>query len=225
MVALIVVVAYLIGAIPSGLIVGRIGYGVDLRDQGSGNIGSTNAKRVLGDAAGYIVLALDVLKGLLVTLGAAWATVGSLNWPPSPSSSEAILIVAAAIAVIVGNVFPVYIGFRGGKGVGVGAGALLGIVPLIATTLAVIWLATRAITRYVSVASILIALLFPALMLWRHPDNLAYIVFSIFAAVLVVYTHRANVRRLVAGEEPRLGAEQREHSDPGDGSKENDRGE
>lgn len=219
----IVVAAYLIGAIPTGLLVGKIGYGVDIRNQGSGNIGSTNAQRVLGDRAGYTVLVLDICKGLAVTLGAAWVAVDAFRLPPQPDPSASLIIVAAAAAAIIGNVFPIYIGFKGGKGMGVGTGVLLAMVPLIVLVLVVVWLVVRAATRYVSVASLLVALLFPVLMWWRHPNNLPYLVFSIFAAVLVVYSHRGNVKRLLAGNEARIRSQPRARSEQTDDPKEHGR--
>jgi glycerol-3-phosphate acyltransferase PlsY len=196
--------AYLVGAIPTGLIVGKIGYGVDIRTQGSGNIGATNAKRVLGRQVGNLVLALDVLKGFIVTWGAAVIATGMFSWPPEPDPAAAAVIVVAAVAAILGNIFPVYIGFKGGKGVGMGAGVVLAMDPLICAILLLIWLAVRALTRYVSVASISIALIFPVLMWWRHPDNIPYIIFAVFAAAVVIYSHRENLKRLLAGEESRI---------------------
>jgi glycerol-3-phosphate acyltransferase PlsY len=204
----IALAAYLVGAIPTGLVVGKVGYGVDIRELGSGNIGSTNAKRVLGSRAGNLVLVLDVFKGFIVTWMAAVFATGTFNWPPDPKGeAAATLIVIAAIAAIIGNVFPIYIGFKGGKGVGVGAGVVLALVPIICVVLLAIWLATRALTRYVSVASILIAVLFPFFMWWQHPDNIPYIVLAVFATAVVVFSHRANLKRLLAGKELRVGDE------------------
>lgn len=196
--------AYLIGAIPTGLIVGRVGYRVDLRERGSGNIGSTNAKRVLGSRAGYLVLALDLLKGFLVAIAAGAVATGIWAWPPAPVGSEGALIVAAGAAAVVGNVFPVYIRFKGGKGVGVGSGVLLAIIPVVTVSLMVVWLAARAVSRYVSVASLLVAVLLPLLTAWRYPENTAYLVFALFAAAMTVFSHRTNIKRLIAGEEPRI---------------------
>lgn len=201
--------AYLIGAIPTGLIVGRVGYGVDLREHGSGNIGSTNAKRVLGGRAGYVVLALDLLKGFMVTIIAGFIVTGVLAWPPEPQivlrvEGAAGLIVATGAAAVVGNVFPVYIGFKGGKGVGVGSGVLLAIIPVVTVGLMAVWLVVRAVTHYVSVASLLVAVLLPPLTAWRYPENTAYLVFALFAAAMTVFSHRTNIKRLIAGEEPRI---------------------
>jgi len=202
--ALSLAAAYLVGAIPVGLIVGRVGYGVDLREHGSGNIGSTNAARVLGSGAGYLVLAFDMLKGFLIAIAAGAIATGVWAWPPAPVGSEGTLIVAAGIAAVIGNVFPVYIRFKGGKGVGVGSGVLLAIIPIVMVSLMAVWLVVRAATRYVSVASLLVATLLPLLIAWRYPKNPAYLVFALFAAVTTVFSHRTNIKRLVTGEESRI---------------------
>lgn len=201
--------AYLIGAIPTGLLVGRIGYGVDLREQGSGNIGATNAKRVLGGRAGRLVLALDLLKGFLVTIAAGSIVTGVLAFPLESQTVMSVkgagaVIVATGAAAVLGNVFPVYIRFQGGKGVGVGSGVLLAIAPVVTVSLMIIWLIVRAVTRYVSVASLLVAILLPALTAWRYPANTAYLVFTLFVAAMTIFSHRKNIKRLLAGEEPRI---------------------
>ena len=194
-------IAYFIGAVPTGLLVGKIGWRTDIRQYGSGNIGATNVGRVLGPGAGFLVLGLDVVKGAGAVMGPAWATTGLLTFPVSAGESGSVPIVAAAGAVILGNMFSIFIGGKGGKGVGVASGVLLVMVPEIAAILLLVWLTVRAATKYVSLASLSIAALFPALMQLFHGSNETYVVFSLLAAALVFYSHRANIRRLIAGEE------------------------
>ncbi len=200
----IAVVAYLIGAIPTGLIVGRVSFNVDIRERGSGNIGFTNVRRAFGNKAGFLVLAIDMLKGAGVTMAVAWGAMGFLEWPPAPEQSAAVLIVTAATALIAGNIFPVYIGFKGGKGVGATTGVMLALVPVIVGLLLIVWFIVREVSGYVSLASIVISLLFPVLVRVVYPGNLPYLIFAVFAAGLVVVSHRANISRLVAGEELKI---------------------
>ena len=182
--------AYFIGAVPTGLVVGLIGWRTDVRLHGSGNIGATNVGRVLGRPAGWLVLALDVMKG-----------AAAVAAPVALFGRSSLLIVVAAGAVIAGNMFSVFIGGKGGKGVGVASGALLVMVPEIAVILLLVWLTVRAATKYVSLASLTIAALFPALMWVFHGANKAYLIFSLLSSGLVFYSHRANIKRLIAGEE------------------------
>lgn len=185
-----VLIAYFIGAVPTGLVVGLIGWRTDIRLHGSGNIGATNVGRVLGRPAGFLVLALDVTKGAAAILA-----------PVALFGRSSLLIVVAAGAVIAGNMFSIFIGGKGGKGVGVASGALLVMVPEIAVILLLVWLTVRAATKYVSLASLTIAALFPVLMWVFHGANKAYLIFSLLASVMVFYSHRANIKRLIAGKE------------------------
>jgi len=195
------VIAYLIGAVPTGLLVGKIGWGTDIRLSGSGNIGATNVGRVLGPGAGYLVLVLDVLKGAAAVMLPTALIAGVVRFPAGGGRGDSLLIVTAAGAVIAGNMFSVFIGGKGGKGVGVASGALLMMVPEIAAILLLVWLFVRAATKYVSIASLCIATLFPALMWFYHDDNKTYMIFSLLASAMVFYSHRTNIKRLVAGEE------------------------
>ncbi len=124
-----------------------------------------------------------------------------MSIPVSAGALGSVPIVAAAAGVILGNMFSVFIGGRGGKGVGVASGVLLAMVPEIAAVLLLVWLAVRAATKYVSLASLSIAALFPVLMWVFHGANRTYVVFSLLASAMVFYSHRANIRRLAAGEE------------------------
>jgi len=182
--------AYFIGSVPTGLLVGRIGWRTDVRLHGSGNIGATNVGRVLGRRAGFLVMALDVMKGAAATVA-----------PVALFGRGSLLIVTAAGAVIAGNMFSIFIGGKGGKGVGVASGALLVMVPEIAVILLLVWLTVRAATKYVSLASLSIAALFPALMWVFNGTNKTYLIFAVLSSAMVFYSHRANIKRLIAGKE------------------------
>jgi len=193
-------IAYLLGSIPFGFIAGRIA-GIDVRQHGSGNIGATNTLRVLGKKYGYAVFAADVLKGFLAVRTALWLAQFD------PSSSYLIGIVAA-LFVVVGHSFPVWLRFRGGKGVATSGGACFGLFPVPTLVAGMIWIVVFLACRYVSVASIVATSALP-LTVWILSDggnSPNYLVFglSVFIALLVIWRHRENVVRLTRGTEPRF---------------------
>jgi glycerol-3-phosphate acyltransferase PlsY len=205
---LIVAIAYFIGSIPFGLVVGKIGYGKDIRQYGSGNLGATNTFRVLGLLPGIIVLVLDALKGVLAVGLASYLFPNAptlLQHPQNTNLYHALVVVLTGMAVICGHNWSIYLRFSGGKGIATGAGALLMLVPLIVLILLVVWAVITVITRYVSLASITIALIFPILMIILYSLNLPYILFSLAAASVVIYKHKSNIKRLLAGEESKIG--------------------
>ena len=187
--ALALVLAYLLGSIPFALIAGKL-HGVDLRQAGSGNLGATNVFRTLGRTAGVAVMVLDIAKGAAAVLVAVALT--NNPWP-----------VAAAALAILGHVFPVWTHFKGGKGVAVGAGALIGLVPAASGVLLVLWILLVVFTRYVSVASI-VAALAAAPLAYVFGAPWSYVVFIALAGVFVIYKHRENIVRLVHGDESRI---------------------
>ncbi len=208
-----IVASYLIGAIPFGYVVGWL-KGIDIRQHGSGNIGATNVGRVLGRSYGLLVFGLDVLKGFAPTLLASLAIA---RWGPS-GAAYLLGVVASASGCILGHVFPIYLGFRGGKGVATSLGVLLGIYPYF--TLAgvgafLLWVALTLGSRYVSVGSVGAAVAFPIVFVvlsrwragsWGGADVLwPLYVFSVLIAALVVWRHRSNIRRLLNGTEPQIG--------------------
>lgn len=206
--AAIIVASYFIGAIPTGLLVGLYGFGVDVRHQGSGNIGSTNTLRTLGTTAALLVLAGDVAKGFISV------SIAGLLFPRAPtliSNSgsvylfDSLVIVLAALAAMIGNNFSIYLKFRGGKGIGITAGIILAISPAIAGILFLIWITILIVTRLVSLGSIVIALLFPVLTYVFFGAIRPYMVFSLLAAAMAVFRHRSNISRLYKGKELRLG--------------------
>lgn len=191
--------AYLLGAIPFTLIIGKIFFKRDPRLEGSGNLGATNSLRVLGWKAALAVVVLDVGKAILALSIVSWIF----------SSAEALpyqswAMVLAAVCAILGHAFSPYIGFKGGKGVATAAGSIISLSPQIFIILLVLFILVIALTRYVSLGSISIALAYPVLNLFLDPGDVPRIIFSILAAVLVVYLHRSNIARLRAGNENKL---------------------
>ena len=187
--ALALALAYLLGSIPFALIAGKL-HGVDLRQAGSGNLGATNVFRTLGRTAGVAVMVLDIAKGAAAVLVAVALT--NNPWP-----------LAAAALAILGHVFPVWTHFKGGKGVAVGAGAMIGLVPSASGVLLVLWILLVVFTRYVSVASI-VAALAAAPLAYVFGAPWSYVVFIALAGVFVIYKHRENIVRLVHGDESRI---------------------
>jgi len=201
--ALDLVLAYLIGSFPSAVVLGKMLRGVDVRLEGSGNAGATNAWRVLGWRIGIAVLVLDTAKGAL-----AAALV-----PRIASSDLPIGLAAAAIlcglAAVLGHVFPIYIGFRGGKGVATAAGMLVAVAPIPVAIALGVFVLSIAASGWVSLGSLLAAWTVPlvAALLPPSRDGLSYpllLALTTGLAVLITVTHRANLRRLLRGEEARI---------------------
>ena len=202
-IVLIVAAAYLLGSIPTGVWLGKWFRRVDIREHGSGNAGATNALRVLGLKWGLAVLAVDVSKGLAAVL--LLAPLLTFGRPADPE----LLRVLAGTAAIVGHIFPVTIGFRGGKGVGTSAGVMFALAPLVALTALVIWLIVVVATRYVSLGSILAALSVTPLLilqgaLFEVAPSRPLLIFALLLALGVLASHRANIGRLLRGKENRL---------------------
>jgi glycerol-3-phosphate acyltransferase PlsY len=207
---------YLLGAIPFGLLIG-LAKGIDIRKQGSGNIGATNVGRILGRKWGYICFVLDVAKGLVPVLwaGAFLRRTAEMTTSDGTLSQLGQLAwLAMGAGCILGHIFSVYLRFRGGKGVATSLGVILGVWPyftLTAVVVLAIWVGVWGMWRYVSLASITAAVAFPiafvALILrleqWAFADLIVLFVFSCLIAVLVVVRHRSNITRLLAGTENR----------------------
>ena len=185
------VAAYLIGAIPVGVLVSRLAAGVDIRRQGSGNIGATNVLRTLGPAAAVATLLGDIVKGYLATSVAV--ALGGGDW-----------LGAGAAAAVVGNCWPVFLGFRGGKGVATGLGAFLCAAPLAVLPAAVLWLLVVAATRFVSLASI-VACVGVVAAAWALGYPHVVVAGAAVVAAIIVWRHQQNIQRLRAGTESRLG--------------------
>lgn len=196
--------AYVLGATPTSHWVALRFHGVDLRERGSGNLGATNTYRELGAGVALPVLLFDIFKGwgpVFLALHLAGAGTG--------------LAVATGAAAVLGHVFSFWVGFRGGKGVATGAGVFLALSPLALGIVFLVWLATLALTRIVSLGSILAALLLPAAVWATGSAGGPTLVFASAVALFVIWAHRDNLRRLFRGEEGRIGATRSGHpSDP-----------
>ena len=183
------VLAYLVGAIPFGVIVGKVFYGVDVRQHGSGNVGTTNVFRVLGKKAGVVVMIADVLKGCIPALIAV-SLFGP--WPG--------IIIAAAPEV--GHMYSIFLKGSGGKGVATGAGIVLALVPAIFLICLLVWIAVILTTRYVSLASLVAAVLVPLLTLLLS-EPAAYKIAGVLVTLIIFWAHRSNISRLLKGTEHR----------------------
>jgi glycerol-3-phosphate acyltransferase PlsY len=192
--------AYLVGSIPFGLLIAR-SRGIDIRQHGSGNIGATNVLRVLGKPLGITTFVLDALKGY------GPAVIGMQLVPETPEAAG----LTAGVATILGHSFPVYLGFKGGKGVATSAGVLLGIAPLAAGIGLALWAMVFAVSRYVSLASIVAAAAIPAVSWGLYaPERIATPVALTLLGLLIILRHRSNLRRLIDGSESRFRKKGRE---------------
>jgi glycerol-3-phosphate acyltransferase PlsY len=201
---LIAILSYLTGSIPFGVIVGRLWKGIDIRDYGSKNMGFTNVYRVIGTLPAVIVLILDITKGMIAVL-----LLTRINLDPE-GLALINLRITACIFVIVGHVFPLFAGFRGGKGIATGLGALWSIIPIEVSIALFLFLIIVTITRYVSLGSlvaagsILLALLFKRYYLNIEIPTLLIIMIACLT-VFIFFNHRSNIKRLLAGNENKFG--------------------
>lgn len=184
--------AYLVGAIPCGLVVAKLMGKADPRKGGSGNIGATNVGRTSGKLAGILTLLGDALKGGVPVL------LAFLFYP------ESLFVSLVGLAAFLGHLFPVYLGFKGGKGVATGLGVMLVICPLATLLSAAVFALVAYVKRYVSLASIIAAAMLPVFMSF-FPRGKDYVGMAVLIAVLVIIKHKDNIKRLVAGTENRIG--------------------
>ncbi len=195
-----IVLGYLLGGIPFGVIVSRVGYHSDITTLGSGNTGGTNVFRNFGWKAGLAVASLDVAKAAIPT--AVGLLAASKAWGPDAAEWLAI---AAGLAAAAGHSYSPYFRLRGGKAVSSAAGIMVVLMPLAAALLMPFFVLVVAITRIVSLASVLSALVFPVITFVLYPGRTPLLVMSLVASVLVLWRHRSNIGRLLRGEEPRIG--------------------
>jgi len=192
---LFLLLAYFIGAIPSSVWIGKKFYNLDVREHGSGNAGATNTFRVIGKKAGVIVLLLDILK--------AWFATAVLSSMANNQSIDYML--ALGLVAVLGHVFPIYIGFRGGKGIASLLGVIIAIHPLASLYSIIVFITTLLISRFVSLSSILAACAFPVLIIvYFQNTHKSLIIFSLMVAVLVIFTHKKNIERLFNKEESKV---------------------
>ena len=193
---IIIIVAYLLGNISTSYIVAKKLAGVDIRTQGSGNAVSTNVLRTLGKKAGALTFIGDVLKGLIAVLLAKFiAYIAHLD--------QATCAYLAVVAVVLGHNYPVFLGFKGGKGVATSLGSMLGMNPIIALTCLGFFIIIVAVTKYVSLGSILGIGLSPIIMMINH--NNKGVLVTLFLTISVVLTHKENIKRLLKGTERKIG--------------------
>jgi len=185
--------AYIVGAIPNGLIIGKMIWGVDLREHGSHNIGATNAWRTLGKAAGFSIFLLDLFKGVFGVFIA------------SKTAGTPEMLVLGGILAIVGHSWSVFLKFKGGKGVATGLGVILSLMPIPTAIIFLVWFVIVKITGYVSLGSIVAAALVPVLA-WFYSQPQAFIYFGVIAAVFIIYRHKTNIERLLNGTESKIKA-------------------
>lgn len=194
-----IIIAYLLGSIPSAVWIGKKYYGIDIREYGSKNAGTTNMLRVLGRRAALPVFALDFIKGFV-----AVTVFEMLKYDVHIGEADLInLKIGAVFAAILGHIFPIFAGFRGGKGVATLVGAITGIYPPIALLCFGVWFVVLMISHYVSLASLIAGCCFPLFTIIspRINESTPFVVFSFVIAVLLIYTHRKNFDRLRKGTE------------------------
>ena len=201
---IIAIIAYLVGSINFSVIISKRMAGFDVREKGSGNAGTTNMLRSIGVKAAVITLLCDILKGVVVILIAI--LIGNIV----DGLDDALLVQLAGIFVIIGHTFPIFFGFKGGKGIATSLGVLLMINWQIGLICLVFALILMAITRMVSVGSIAAAILFPVLVVFIGQNyivpvnNWSYLIFSIIIAILVLFNHRENLKRIFTGKENKI---------------------
>ena len=196
-------IAYLLGSIPSAVWIGQKYYGIDVRTEGSKNAGATNTFRVLGKKAGIIVLLMDVAKGVLsVTLPIIFNALGAFNW----SNNEVIHFqLLAAILAILGHVFPLFAGFKGGKGVATSLGVIVAIHPMTALVCFLLFFIVFLIFNYVSLGAIFAAIAFPLVIQFVFKETDFWLnLFSVVLGVAVIVAHKKNIKRLIKGEESKM---------------------
>ena len=196
----LIILAYLIGSIPSSLIVSRSQFNIDIRDYGSGNAGATNTFRVLGSKWGTLVMIMDMLNGLIAVKLALL-----LPYYIGNEFERTNFQIGLGLAAVLGHIFPIWAEFRGGKGVATLFGLIISISPWTALSCVGVFLVVLYLTRFVSLSSILASMAFPVFILVVfNVDNIAYRIFAIAVALLVVMTHQKNIGRLLSGVENKV---------------------
>lgn len=197
---LLIFTAYLIGSIPTALLISKSFFNIDIREYGSGNMGATNTFRILGPKFGTIVMLGDMLKGIL-----AVALYNLLPYYLTNEFDRTNLMIGLGMAGVAGHIYPIWAQFRGGKGVATLFGMLLAIQPIVAVSCVGVFLSVLFLTRYVSLSSILAGIALPICVLWIYNEKeVFYRVFAVAVAALVILTHQKNISRLLRGSESRV---------------------
>jgi acyl phosphate:glycerol-3-phosphate acyltransferase len=210
--SLIIILSYIVGSIPTGLLVSKYIKGIDIRKHGSGNIGSTNVMRTLGWKLGLLVQTGDIVKGLIAVLLIARLHYGDFPFNNrTPFDDITVVQIIAGLAAVLGHIFSVFLNFRGGKGINTAAGMLVGIAPIDISIALGVFILVLFSTGYVSLGSLSAATAFPSTLFIRynifHVDIPSYhtlILFSIATSLLLFYAHRSNIKRLLQGQENRF---------------------
>lgn len=196
---LLIIIAYLLGSIPTSVWIGKYFYNIDIREHGSGNAGATNTFRVLGKIPGIIVLIIDILKG------SAAVSLAYLFEDTLPANEFVDIEIGLAIACVFGHIFPVFAGFRGGKGVATLLGATIIITPISCALALIVFLMVLFSTRYVSLSSMSAGISYPLILhLILHNHQKTLTIYSILIAILLIITHRKNIRRLLTKTESKI---------------------
>lgn len=193
-----IVIAYLLGSIPTAVWVGKRFYQLDVREHGSKNAGATNTFRVLGKKPGTAVLIIDVLKGFLAVVLISWFH------PESDLETRSYFQIGAAIAAVFGHMYPVFAQFKGGKGVATSLGVIIGLYPAAAGICVLVFLVVFILSQYVSLGAICASFIFPILTCFVFETTLWLQVFSILLAAMVIYKHKVNIQRLLKGNENKM---------------------
>lgn len=206
-VIILLTIAYLIGSLPTAVIVSKKFFGIDIREHGSGNAGATNTFRILGKKAGIAVMLVDMLKAVAAV---QLARLSHYDWV-FQIEQVVNLQIGLGLCAILGHIFPIWAGFRGGKGVASLFGMILAIQPQVALLLIVVFVGMLILTRYVSLSSIVASLAFPVMILFVYQNQEPlYKLFAIATAVLVVLTHHKNINRLLQGNESKVNITKRQ---------------
>lgn len=208
----IIVLSYLVGSIPISIILTKIKRGVDIRDYGSGNAGGTNVSRVLGKKYGVLVIILDAMKGIFAVVVISRLYFGSFPFPnTTPFDDFTLIQIMAGVASMIGHIWTIFAGFKGGKGIATGLGVLVSIVTLDLIVALGIFFVVVYFSKYISLASISAAVSVPIIMIVREnifgvdiPSYHTLLPFVIGISFLIIYTHRANVERLLSGNESKI---------------------
>lgn len=198
MIIVMLLLSYLIGAFPSGFVIGKLFFKKDIRQFGSGNTGATNSFRVLGRPAGFLVTFLDVFKGFITVFFPLWLPVHA-DGPISTFFTNGLIV---GLCAILGHVYPVYLKFQGGKAVATSAGVVLGVNPILLLILAIIFFVVLKIFKYVSLASIVAAIccVIGSLII----QDYILLVVSFLVSIILIIRHRSNIARIFRGEEPKI---------------------